>query len=723
MAHIATEQLAKIFRVFDADKNGVLSRDEIARIMRKLAPKQWKEDATVDALFAAADVNHDGMVQYEEFAAWLCAEDDDDPAEMLARSRKQIASNLGGRRSYSPKKVKDKTLEERAQNFAGASLEDRDNAEIARIAVTRKGKMLQSASERLRDDQTIVLLAINQNVSAFQWASERLRAEPAVIKAALQKDGSLLVHTPAEVRDDYDMVALAVTQIPTSLFYASERLRNNPELSLLAIKGNHFALRYVGDDLRDDKEFVLTAMSLGASLEVVSDRLKDDIDVAYECCRNQSIFSNFKHFSERLQQVREVLKAAYSKNPRLLKIGPKHLKDDLEIMELVLEKDPDMLGSASIAVQSCTKLVQLAMSKDPKAKCFRYAKGEAQDDPGLVSSAISRDPLLLQYASDHMKDTTQIVLPAVSANGLVLKFASENLRDDHEIVRAAVTNNGTALEFASARLREDGSTVKVAVEANQKALKFASASALDDPELLALLRKQRPWIGAHTPVSFEDKRGTCTPRNPGLRLKLYFPHGVGDGAEARMTTERSESYIGRSEMRSSSHRQFLCGVMTGISPTCSVISVQWQQIVSRTTRDDYDRDGHDESDTGWVACAPRAGIGLSNIDVSDMVVEQPGSAFEVPHQAQEVLDTMLADMLKIVFQVQAAASADGQIALELSTLGGEKFQLSVGQDISVQEVMAKLRSSRSLPVNAHVMLIAPGGRAMNYWDALGTIVH
>lgn len=143
--------------------------------------------------------------------------------------------------------------------------------------------------------------------------------------------------------------------------------------------------------------------------------------------------------------------------------------------------------------------------------------------------------------------------------------------------------------------------------------------------------------------------------------------------------------------------------------------------VSRTTRNDYDTDGdHDESDTGWTANAPQASTRFVKIDVSDMRVDHPGEAFEVPGEAQKVLDTMEADARKIVFLVLLSSfdSSAEQISIELSTLSGETFALSVDQEVSVQELMAKLRTSRSLSENARVALISQGGKEMNYWDPL-----
>lgn len=58
------------FRCFDADGNGSITRDELLEVMEKLEPGKWDKQK-VKALIKAVDVNRDGIIQYEEFIAWI----------------------------------------------------------------------------------------------------------------------------------------------------------------------------------------------------------------------------------------------------------------------------------------------------------------------------------------------------------------------------------------------------------------------------------------------------------------------------------------------------------------------------------------------------------------------------------------------------------------------------------------------------------------------------
>lgn len=57
------------FRKIDANCDGTISKDELAVLLMELKP-EWSE-TDVDRLFTAADVDNDGLIDYEEFLAWV----------------------------------------------------------------------------------------------------------------------------------------------------------------------------------------------------------------------------------------------------------------------------------------------------------------------------------------------------------------------------------------------------------------------------------------------------------------------------------------------------------------------------------------------------------------------------------------------------------------------------------------------------------------------------
>lgn len=58
------------FRQFDEDGNGVISREELAFVLRQVDPEYW-DDHALDELLAKADCSGDGKLQYSEFVKWV----------------------------------------------------------------------------------------------------------------------------------------------------------------------------------------------------------------------------------------------------------------------------------------------------------------------------------------------------------------------------------------------------------------------------------------------------------------------------------------------------------------------------------------------------------------------------------------------------------------------------------------------------------------------------
>lgn len=63
------EDLLAAFRVFDKSGNGYISRDELKQAMIMIGENL--SDAAIDEMLRAADIDHDGRIDYEEFARML----------------------------------------------------------------------------------------------------------------------------------------------------------------------------------------------------------------------------------------------------------------------------------------------------------------------------------------------------------------------------------------------------------------------------------------------------------------------------------------------------------------------------------------------------------------------------------------------------------------------------------------------------------------------------
>merc|ERR1719414_2305034 len=64
----AKRKVVQLFKDWDADGNGSISEDELLDVFARLRTKL--KEAQVKLLFAAADSNKNGMIDYEEFCNW-----------------------------------------------------------------------------------------------------------------------------------------------------------------------------------------------------------------------------------------------------------------------------------------------------------------------------------------------------------------------------------------------------------------------------------------------------------------------------------------------------------------------------------------------------------------------------------------------------------------------------------------------------------------------------
>ncbi|CAK9019319.1 unnamed protein product [Durusdinium trenchii] len=59
--------ITEIFRRFDRNKDGIISREELLAVFDKILPGA----KDMDRLIQQMDTNHDGQIQYEEFVVWI----------------------------------------------------------------------------------------------------------------------------------------------------------------------------------------------------------------------------------------------------------------------------------------------------------------------------------------------------------------------------------------------------------------------------------------------------------------------------------------------------------------------------------------------------------------------------------------------------------------------------------------------------------------------------
>merc|ERR1712048_1139489 len=68
------EKVTSVFRRFDTDGNGTIEKSEFKSVMQKLDPAFTDEN--VEKMFAAADVDSDNALNFEEMLHWIFSADE-----------------------------------------------------------------------------------------------------------------------------------------------------------------------------------------------------------------------------------------------------------------------------------------------------------------------------------------------------------------------------------------------------------------------------------------------------------------------------------------------------------------------------------------------------------------------------------------------------------------------------------------------------------------------
>lgn len=69
------DSIIEIFKKFDKNNDGVISKQELTELLNALGPDMFSADS-LESLLSAMDSNNDGKVQYAEFVHWLTGDED-----------------------------------------------------------------------------------------------------------------------------------------------------------------------------------------------------------------------------------------------------------------------------------------------------------------------------------------------------------------------------------------------------------------------------------------------------------------------------------------------------------------------------------------------------------------------------------------------------------------------------------------------------------------------
>lgn len=100
-------KIVEAFRRFDLNGDGLITKDELGEVLRRLDPKTWT-NSRLDKLFKGADVDKDGKLSYDEFTKWLMSTPASDA------SRKAVMEAAAKAEKEGSKEAKDSPMKDKA---------------------------------------------------------------------------------------------------------------------------------------------------------------------------------------------------------------------------------------------------------------------------------------------------------------------------------------------------------------------------------------------------------------------------------------------------------------------------------------------------------------------------------------------------------------------------------------------------------------------------------
>lgn len=257
----------------------------------------------------------------------------------------------------------------------------------------------------------------------------------------------------------------------------SERLLDDPDIAIACADCNRYEFTKISKRLRDDPELMLRALKINHSIYCsLPVKVKIDRNILIEIAENDP--TQFIHLREIRKEYRE------------------KIFSDKELALIVARTGPYALEYFNESVVSDTDVLKIAFCLDNplemKKRLLKYTWGFkyiAQDywlnDKDLLLNALKIDGSIYKHLPEEKKNERALALIAVKSCPEVIENCPERFRDDEKIVMASLQGDTEyILSYASDRLRDDFDVVYKAVKVDALNLEFASDRLRDNKEIV-----------------------------------------------------------------------------------------------------------------------------------------------------------------------------------------------------------------------------------------------
>lgn len=201
----------------------------------------------------------------------------------------------------------------------------------------------------------------------------------------------------------------------------------------------------------DRSEILGVSKRNGALYELFSEDMKNDIEIAYEAVRDNSLSFN---------KVPEELKSLYGYNPKEFCEKAKTEVLNREIKYVNIHNVIEGINSNTI---------------NP-VEALKYGSDLIRNSETVVKECIKKDPTSYEFASPKLKNEGTIFSKVLQQDGSLLRLLPENKRSNREVVMTAVNQNKDSFMYAHSNILKqyenvndfinDVSTIKISTKSN-----------------------------------------------------------------------------------------------------------------------------------------------------------------------------------------------------------------------------------------------------------------
>lgn len=165
------------------------------------------------------------------------------------------------------------------------------------------------------EDKTFLLELISIRPYSLVLGSERLRDDMDVVKAAVEKDGTMLQHASEKLRDSKETVMIAMMEDSAALKHASNRLKDDKSIAQTILDMGSPGYAYLSIDIRTNSEFMAKMLDANPGmLEFAIDPDRESVLNAVKKSRYPARVMPFIPY--RFTSDEEILKAGFAKEIR-----------------------------------------------------------------------------------------------------------------------------------------------------------------------------------------------------------------------------------------------------------------------------------------------------------------------------------------------------------------------------------------------------------------------